>query len=124
MLTSGFWSENGMISAANMFTKHFGNIGGVLFAVSIYLFCIAAISGWIFYAKRSIEVVFDSEIISIIYSVLTVFIIPFGALFPINILWQLADILMLLMTLPNMISILNFRKMIFDSVRMCKKIEK
>lgn len=124
MLTSGFWSENGMISGANMFTDHFGNIGGVLFAVSIYLFCIAAISGWIFYAKRSIEVVFKSKIISIIYSLLTVFIIPCVAMFSINILWQLADILMLLMTFPNLISILNFRKMIFDSVRMCKKIDK
>ena len=64
------------------------------------------------------------KIISIIYSVLTVFIIPCVAMFPINILWQLADILMLLMTLPNMISILNFRKMIFDSVRMCKNFDK
>ena len=118
MLTSGFFSENGMISAADMFISCLGDIGGALFAVSIYLFCLAAISGWIFYAKRSIEVVFNSKIISIFYSVLTVFIFPFVGLIPIDILWQLSDVLMLVMTLPNLISILNFRKIIFSSIRM------
>ena len=117
MLTSGFWGENGMISAANMYIYHLGGVGGVLFAVSIYIFCIAAICGWIYYAKRSIEIISDSKILSVIYSITTVLIIPFVALFPINILWQLSDIFMLLMTLPNLISILNFKKIIIDSIR-------
>lgn len=124
MLTSGFWSENGMISAANMFINHFDKIGGILFAISIYLFCIAAISGWIFYAKRSINIICNNKIISFIYSLSLIFIIPFVALFPIDLLWQLSDILMLAMTLPNLVSVIKFKYIVIDSIRMCKNVRK
>lgn len=117
MLTSGFWSENGMIPAANMFIYHLGAVGGVLFAVSIYLFCIAAISGWIFYSKRSINIICKHKIIHIIYAISSVFVLPFISFFPIDILWQLSDVFMLLMTLPNLISIIHFNNIIIDSVR-------
>ena len=122
MLTSGFWSENGMKSAAEMFIKYFGNVGGVLFAVAIYLFCIAAISGWIFYAKRSINILTNKKIVSYIYSTISILIIPLVALFPINVLWQLSDIFMLMMSLPNLISIIHYKNVIFYSLRMCKNV--
>lgn len=119
MLTSGYYSENGMLSAVNMFIEYFGDFGGVLFAISIYLFCIAAISGWIFYAKRSIEILFNKKIIYSLYSIISVMIIPFIALFPYELLWKLSDVFMLMMTLPNLISIYNYREMILKSIRKC-----
>lgn len=124
MLTSGFYEENGMISAAKMLMSFFGRFGGVAFAVAVYLFCIASISGWLFYGKRAVEYLSQKTFYIKLYSAVFVLIIPFVVILPIGIIWKLSDFTMLCMTVPNVISLLNYRKYILSDVRKCKSDRK
>ncbi len=114
MLTSGFYGENGMTSAALMFLDSFGSVGGILFSVTVFSFSLAAMSGWLFYGKMALFFITKNNFIYFLYSTVFVTIIPFIDNIPMNLMWDLSNVVMLFMAVPNILAVFNFRNIVFQ----------
>lgn len=86
-------------------TSHIGGTGGVFVAVAILLFAFSSIIGNYFYGEYNIRFIKDSKNLIIIYRVTVGLMIFFGAVVSMNLVWDLADVFMALMTITNIIAI-------------------
>lgn len=117
LILTGFSSSGGMQAASNMFLFYFGKWGGIFLAVAVYFFSISSIAGWMYYGKSATRELSNSKTAQNIFSILIIFSVPFAFIININTVWNLCDIIMLIMALPNLISVVKNREVIIKSVR-------
>lgn len=107
LLTSGLLNQglDGVNLSIACFEQGFGRFGGILFASSIVAFAIPSILGWYYYAQECIRYLFSAKWMMTIYRLLFLGLIIIGSTMELHYVWELADTLNGLMSIPNLISL-------------------
>lgn len=117
ILSTGVTSstEDGVSLSMNAFSSVFGSFGEIFVAVSIVLFAFATLISWSYYGERCITFLTGGKGIAA-YRVIYVVAAGVGCLLEINIVWGVADIVNVLMAVPNLIAILLLSKQVFSVI--------
>ncbi len=107
LLTSGLLDQgmDGITLSVACFEQGFGMIGGILFACSIVAFAIPSILGWYYYARECIRYLFTATWVLPLYQCLFLLLLVIGAMMDLHYVWEIADTLNGLMSIPNLISL-------------------
>ncbi len=95
----------GSALVGDAFASVFGNLAGMILAVSITLFAFTTILGWSFYGTKSVEYLFGKKA-TIIYKIVFSLFIVAGATMNLSLVWEISDTLNALMAIPNLIGVL------------------
>ncbi|MBR3588268.1 MAG: sodium:alanine symporter family protein [Clostridia bacterium] len=87
------------------FAGVFGNVAGMILAVSITLFAFTTILGWSFYGTKSVEYLFGKKA-TVIYKIVFSLFIVAGAAMNLSLVWEISDTLNALMAIPNLMGVL------------------
>ncbi|MED5389212.1 MAG: sodium:alanine symporter family protein [Pseudomonadota bacterium] len=107
IVSSGAWTsgEEGAPLSALAFSSTFGDFGNVIVAGGLAIFAFTTLLGWSLYSERCTQFLFGDRAI-LPFRVIWVLAVPFGAVVSLNLVWALADIMNILMAVPNLIALL------------------
>lgn len=97
-------------------TEALGSLAGGFVAIAISLFAFTTVLGWSFYGTKSWEYLFGTRA-TIVYKVIFVVCIVFGATMNFELAWSIADTLNALMAIPNLIGVLALSGTVFAITR-------
>lgn len=106
-------SVGGIQLTQQALTNEIGSIGGIFVAVAIFLFAFSSIIGNYYYGEANIRFITEKKIVLHLYRFLVGGMVLFGALASLDLAWSLADIMMALMTICNLIAISLLSKQAF-----------
>lgn len=98
-------SAEGSALVGEAFSTVFGKLGPAFIAVAILLFAFSTVLGWSHYGTKAFEYLFGSKA-TIIYRVIFIVFIIFGATMNLELAWDLSDTFNGLMAIPNLIGVL------------------
>ena len=87
-----------------------GEYGIHFITISIFLFAFSSLIGNYCYAESNLKFIIDNEKVLLIFRIITIIVIFFGAQANFNTIWDLADVLMGFMAILNIIVILFLGK--------------
>ncbi|HAQ49960.1 MAG TPA: sodium:alanine symporter family protein [Gammaproteobacteria bacterium] len=118
IIITGAWTsgENGAPLASFAFESALPGIGGYIIAVAQSIFALTTLLGWSVYGERCIAYLFGVKAI-IPFRLLWILVIPIGAILDLGLIWLIADILNLLMAIPNLIALLLLSPVVFGLTR-------
>ncbi len=87
-----------------------GSWGGIFISVCILLFAFSSIVGNYYYGETNIQFITDKKIYINLYRISVGFMVFFGSLVSMDIVWNLADVFMGLMAIINLIAIVLLSK--------------
>lgn len=97
---------------------HFGQLGVVFTAVTLWLFCFSTFIGILFYARPNIAYLFgDSWKSQTVYKVIALVMLFIGGLATYTFVWDLGDIGIALMTVFNMIALFPMANQALDALK-------
>lgn len=102
----------GVALTLTCFEEGFGSIGGVIFACSILAFAIPSILGWYYYAQVCIRYLFKGTFMLHVYQILFILMLIAGCSLELHFVWEVADTLNGLMSIPNLISLVILYKVV------------
>ena len=106
----------GLLQEAMRF--HFGDIGVIFIAVTLWLFCFSTFIGILYYARSNVAYIFgDNWWSQTAYKILALVMLFIGGLEAYTFVWDLGDLGVGLMTIFNMIAILPMGKQAMDSLK-------
>lgn len=82
------------------------NLGGAFIAIAILLFAFSTVLGWSYYGTKAWEYLFGTKS-TIIYKIVFVVFIVFGATMSLDLAWDISDTFNGLMAIPNLIGVLS-----------------
>lgn len=109
ILSSGLWSsgETGAELTTLAFSSALpGNVGGLIVTIGLILFAYSTILGWSYYGEKSIEYLLGERAVYP-YRMFFCIVVGFGAVFKLQLVWSLADVMNGLMALPNLVGLLG-----------------
>ncbi|MCR5769204.1 MAG: alanine:cation symporter family protein [Lachnospiraceae bacterium] len=86
-------------------------VGNPILVVGLITFTFSTILGWYYYGERCAVYLFGEKII-LVYKIIWISGIFIGSIAELKIIWNIADVLNGLMTIPNIIAVLLLSKMI------------
>lgn len=98
----------------NALTGQIGQIGSIFLSVCIFLFAFSSIIGNYYYGQSNIEFISTNKNFMLLYRVIVLFMVMFGALTEVAIVWNMADLSMGLMALVNLVAIVILSKIAFQ----------
>ena len=119
IISTGVWTsgENGAALTQAAFRHGLpGNWGGWLVAISLSMFAYSTILGWSYYGEKSIEFLLG-EWSNLPYRILFVIASFFGAIYSLDFVWTVSDLMNGLMALPNLIGLLLLSGVIVAETR-------
>lgn len=99
-------SSEGSALVGEAFATIFGSAGPAFIAVAILLFAFSTVLGWSHYGTKAFEYLFGSGA-TIIYRVIFIVFILFGATMSLDLAWDLSDTFNGLMAIPNLIGVVT-----------------
>jgi AGCS family alanine or glycine:cation symporter len=107
IVSSGAWTSGaeGAPLSALAFSSTFGDFGNVIVAGGLAIFAFTTLLGWSLYSERCTQFLFGDRAI-LPFRVIWVLAVPLGAVVSLNLVWALADIMNILMAIPNLIALL------------------
>ena len=93
-----------------------GNWGGAIVAVALAMFAYSTILGWSYYGEKATEFLFG-EWSNLPYRIIFVIASFFGAIYTLDFVWTLSDVMNGLMALPNLIGLLLLSGVIVAETR-------
>ncbi len=107
IVSSGAWTSGaeGAPLSALAFSSTFGDFGNVIVAGGLAIFAFTTLLGWSLYSERCTQFLFGDRAI-LPFRVIWVLAVPLGAIVSLNLVWALADIMNILMAIPNLIALL------------------
>lgn len=96
--------------------EHFGSWAGIFLAVAIFLFAFSSIVGSYYYGEANIVFLNKSKEGLLVYRIIVLGFIMFGAVAELQIVWDLADLAMAFMALTNLIAIMLIGKYAFRAL--------
>lgn len=112
-LSSGL---TGIELTQNALSSHLGNFGSIFIAICVLLFAFSSIVGNYYYGEANIEFLSSKKIYITIYRVCVALMVLFGATVSMDIVWNLADVIMALMAITNLIAIALLSKFAFKAL--------
>lgn len=92
------------VLVAQAFSRSFGSFGNIFIAISVFLFAFSTVLGWSYYGNKAWEYLFGTKS-TILYKILFVLFIVFGAIMHLDLAWEISDTFNGLMMLPNLIGV-------------------
>ncbi len=89
---------------AYAFSHSIGEAGGIIVGCGLALFAFSTIIAWSYYGDRSVKFMFGEKAVQP-YRVIYTGLIVVGAMVPLNLVWNIADITNILMAIPNLIAL-------------------
>ncbi|VAW64318.1 probable sodium/alanine symporter [hydrothermal vent metagenome] len=89
---------------AYAFSQSIGDAGAVIVGTSLALFAFSTIIAWSYYGDRSVKFLFGEAAV-LPYRVIYTVLIVVGAVVPLKLVWNIADITNILMAVPNLIAL-------------------
>ncbi len=89
---------------AYAFSSSIGQAGAYVVGGGLALFAFSTIIAWSYYGDRSVKFMFGEKAVKPYRIVYTVLIVV-GAIVPLNLVWNIADITNILMAIPNLIAL-------------------
>ena len=105
---------NGIELTQMAMNNAFGDVGTIFIAVTVLLFSFSSIIGNYYYGESNIEYMTSSKLALNAFRVSVVFMVVFGSMASLQIVWNLADIFMGLMALLNLTALVLLRKVAFE----------
>ncbi|WP_288368001.1 sodium:alanine symporter family protein [uncultured Alcanivorax sp.] len=107
IVSTGVWDSGvkGAPLSAMAFSSTFGGAGDIIVACSLAVFAFTTLLGWSLYSERCTQFLFGNKAI-MPFRIVWVLAIPLGAIVSLNFVWALADIMNILMAVPNLIALL------------------
>jgi AGCS family alanine or glycine:cation symporter len=108
IITSGAWtggSEGAAMTAEAMSSGPLAALGGAVVAIAVVFFALSTVIGWAYYGERCATTLFGIRV-SLPYRALFTLACLAGAVWELELVWGVADILNGLMALPNLIGLL------------------
>jgi AGCS family alanine or glycine:cation symporter len=107
ILLTGVWNSGptGSALVAQAFNEPMPMFGGWMVAISMFLFGYTVLIGWGYYGEQFFEYIFGPRII-VPYRWFYAALIPFGALFKVDLVWNWGDIVNGLQIFPNVIGLI------------------
>jgi len=112
---------NGIQLTQMAMNNAFGDSGTLFVAFIVLLFSFSSIIGNYYYGESNIEYLTSSKLALNIFRILVIFMVVFGSLASLQVVWNLADIFMGLMAVLNMAALLLLRKVAFKLFNDYKK---
>ncbi len=107
----------GIELAQEALVYHIGDFGAIFIAVCIFLFAFSSIVGNYYYGQSNIEFIFgDNKVVMTVFRIFVVCMVMFGSLTKVDIVWNLADVIMALMAIVNLIAIALLGKFAFRAL--------
>lgn len=99
-------TKNAVLMTQNGFASSFGNFGAIFLAVSLSCFALTTIVGWYFFAESNVKFLFGNRKLLITsFKVVAIAFLIVGPWLDANTIWNLADLFMGAMALPNIIAL-------------------
>lgn len=107
IISGQYNNPNVDISSITMmaFAKFLGEYAGIFIAISTTFFAVSSIISWSYYGQSCIQYLCNSKKIIILYKIIFIFTIYFGAVTSLDFVWGFADLFNGLMMLPNLIGV-------------------
>lgn len=112
-LSSGL---TGIELTQNALSSHIGSFGSIFIALCVLLFAFSSIVGNYYYGESNIGFLSKKKIYITIYRVCVALMVLFGATVSMDIVWNLADVIMALMAITNLIAIALLGKFAFKAL--------
>ncbi len=117
ILISGLYDVpelNGIALTQAALGNEVGSMGPIFIAIAIFLFAFSSIIGNYYYGEANIRFMTSSTIILTVYRIFSAGVmVLFGAMATLNIVWNLGDFCMALLTACNLVAILTLGKYVF-----------
>ena len=97
--------SEGSALVGEAFSTVFGSFGPAFIAIAILLFAFSTVLGWSHYGTKAFEYLFGTKA-TIVYRVIFIVFIFFGATMDLQLAWDLSDTFNGLMALPNLIGVI------------------
>ncbi len=97
-------SVSGASLTAYAFSQSIGDAGGIIVGGGLALFAFSTIIAWSYYGDRSVKFMFGEKAV-MPYRVFYTLLIVVGAIVPLQLVWNIADVTNILMALPNLIAL-------------------
>jgi AGCS family alanine or glycine:cation symporter len=94
----------GAALTAYAFSVAIGDPGAVMVGVSLALFAFSTIIAWSYYGDRSAKFLFGAKAV-VPYRIVYTGLIVVGAVVPLRLVWNVADVTNILMAIPNLIAL-------------------
>ena len=107
IVSTGVWDSGvkGAPLSAMAFSSTFGGVGNIIVACSLAVFAFTTLLGWSLYSERCTQFLFGNKAV-MPFRIIWVLAVPLGAIVSLNFVWALADIMNILMAVPNLIALL------------------
>lgn len=109
ILISGVYTQTGYVGVEltqRALETQVGHWGGDLLAFLLFLFCYSAVLGNYAYAEGNIQFINNNKKIMFIFRILVLFMVYFGAITSVPLVWSMADLCMGIMATLNLVAIL------------------
>ncbi|NRG43950.1 alanine:cation symporter family protein [Bacillus sp. CRN 9] len=127
ILFSGLYTSkesDGIVLTQNALGTSLGSWAGIFLAIIVLLFAFSSILGNYYYGESNIGFINENKIWLHIYRVAVVGMVVFGSLASLQFVWNLADLLMGLMAIINLIAIALLGKISFAALADYQKQKK
>ena len=103
--------------AQEALSYHIGSFGYTFIAICIFLFAFSSIVGNYYYGESNIEFIFgENKPLMTGFRVIVIAMVLFGSLTKVQIVWDLADVMMALMAIVNLVAITLLGKFAFRAL--------
>ena len=118
IIITGAWTsgESGAPLASSAYESALPGIGGYIIAIAQSIFAFTTLLGWSVYGERCVSYLLGVNAVTS-FRLLWIFVIPIGAILDLGFIWLIADILNLLMAIPNLIALLLLSPVVFGLTR-------
>ena len=107
IVSTGVWTSGaeGAPLSSMAFAATFGDFGNIIVVCGLAIFAFTTLLGWSLYSECCTQFLFGEKAV-IPFRILWVIAIPVGAYVSLDFVWALADIMNILMAIPNLIALL------------------
>lgn len=98
-------------------TLEVGPVGEIFVAIAIFFFAFSSILGNYYYGEANIHFITKDKTTMLIYRIIVAAFVLFGSLTSLQIAWNLADLMMALMTLCNLAAIIQLSPIAFTALK-------
>lgn len=105
ILLSGRPQENAMSLVLDAFYRYLGDFGAYSVSIACILFAFATVCAQFFYARESISYLTASSFAQVIFTVIFVGVIIVGAIIPMELMWQISDLVIATLTITNLFAL-------------------
>jgi len=98
-------------------SSHVGAWASIFVAIAIFLFAFSSIIGSYYYGETNLDFIKEDKSLRFIYRIFALAIVFFGSVASIQIVWDLADLFMAIMTVINLVAIALLGKFAFRALK-------